>query len=74
MSTVCVHGLGCVTPPTPAILANHGHGVVGYDSSEAVIERLERGNDCPDDPGLPCVRTVETVDRLESAGVHGTRT
>ncbi|AUV82577.1 hypothetical protein C2R22_13785 [Salinigranum rubrum] len=74
MSTVYVHGPGCASPPTAAISANHGRGVIGNGSSEAVIERLERGSDCPDESGLPCVGTAWTVDRFESVGFRRTRT
>jgi len=52
MSTVCVHGLGYIGLPTAAMLADHGHEVVGYDPSEAVVDRIKRGDIDPDEPGL----------------------
>lgn len=52
MSTVCVHGLGYIGLPTAAMLANHGHDVVGYDPAAEVIDRLENGDVRLEEPGL----------------------
>lgn len=52
MSTVCVHGLGYIGLPTAAVLANHDHSVVGYDTDEELIERLRDGEVRMDEPGL----------------------
>jgi len=52
MSTVCVHGLGYIGLPTAAMLANHGHDVLGFDPSPELIERLDDGRVRLDEPGL----------------------
>jgi UDP-N-acetyl-D-mannosaminuronic acid dehydrogenase len=41
--TICVHGLGYVGLATAAHFANHGHSVVGFDTDDAVLARLRRG-------------------------------
>lgn len=52
MSTVCVHGLGYIGLPTAAMLANHDHSVVGYDTSEELIAQLRTGEVHVEEPGL----------------------
>jgi UDP-N-acetyl-D-mannosaminuronic acid dehydrogenase len=44
--------LGYIGLPTAAMLANHGHEVVGYDPSEQVVDRLQDGNVGLEEPGL----------------------
>lgn len=52
MSNICVHGLGYVGLPTAAMLANHDHEVIGYDTSEKLIDELDRGEVQLQEPGL----------------------
>ena len=52
MSTVCVHGLGYIGLPTAAVLANHDHSVVGYDTSPDITDSLKAGKVEIEEPGL----------------------
>lgn len=57
METVCVHGLGYIGLPTAATLAEAGHDVVGYDASDAIVDRLQRGLVRFAEPGLESMVT-----------------
>lgn len=52
MSRVCIHGLGYIGLPTAAMLANNGYEVVGFDTDEAVLDRIERRDLAFDEPKL----------------------
>ncbi|WP_115865074.1 nucleotide sugar dehydrogenase [Halorussus litoreus] len=52
MSRVCVHGLGYIGLPTAAMLTSNGHEVVGFDTSERVLDRIERLDLQFDEPEL----------------------
>ncbi len=43
MERICVLGLGYVGLPTAAMLATHGHEVLGVDVSRQVLDRLHNG-------------------------------
>jgi UDP-N-acetyl-D-mannosaminuronic acid dehydrogenase len=60
---VCVVGLGYVGLPTAAVLADHGHQVVGVDTNPAILEAVRRGRPHIREPGLP-----ELVARVVGAG------
>ncbi|WP_135825292.1 nucleotide sugar dehydrogenase [Halorussus ruber] len=51
-SRVCIHGLGYIGLPTAAMLANVGYEVVGFDTDEAVLDRIERRDLQFDEPDL----------------------
>lgn len=50
--TVCVIGLGYIGLPTAAILARHGHEVIGVDVRSEVVETINRGEIHIHEPGL----------------------
>ena len=50
--TVCVLGLGYIGLPTAAVLARHGHNVVGVDVRPEVVETINRGEIHIHAPGL----------------------
>jgi UDP-N-acetyl-D-mannosaminuronic acid dehydrogenase len=52
MSRVCVHGLGYIGLPTAAMLTSNGHDVIGFDTDEAVRDRIERLDLRFDEPEL----------------------
>lgn len=52
MSTLCIHGLGYIGLPTAAMFANYDYDVVGYDTDEELVDRLNSGDVHIDDPGL----------------------
>jgi UDP-N-acetyl-D-mannosaminuronic acid dehydrogenase len=52
MSRVCIHGLGYIGLPTAAMLTNNGYEVVGFDTDEAVLDRIERRDLRFDEPKL----------------------
>lgn len=52
MNRVCIHGLGYIGLPTAAMLANVGYEVIGFDTDEAVLDRIERRDLQFDEPDL----------------------
>jgi UDP-N-acetyl-D-mannosaminuronic acid dehydrogenase len=49
---ICVMGLGYIGLPTAAMLANHGHQVIGVDINSQVIEAINRGQIIIEEPQL----------------------
>ncbi|RZK99167.1 MAG: nucleotide sugar dehydrogenase, partial [Rubrivivax sp.] len=70
MSRVCVVGLGYMGLPMAAILAKHGHDVVGVDINPEVVARVNEGV-CPFvEPGMPeLVSEAHASGRLKAVGV-----
>lgn len=49
---VCVIGLGYIGLPTAAVLAQHGHDVVGVDVHSNIVDTINRGEIHIHEPGL----------------------
>lgn len=43
MTRCCILGLGYIGLPTAAILANHGHSVIGVDINQTVVDTVNEG-------------------------------
>jgi len=52
MRKICVLGLGYMGLPMAALLATHGHAVVGVDINRRKVEQLSRGEIAFEEPGL----------------------
>lgn len=52
MNSICVVGLGYIGLPTAAMFAQSGIQVVGYDTNEAILSKLEKGGIHIDEPDL----------------------
>jgi UDP-N-acetyl-D-mannosaminuronic acid dehydrogenase len=52
MTRVCVVGLGYIGLPTAALLADAGFDVVGVDVRVEVVDALNKGTVCIEEPGL----------------------
>lgn len=70
MAKVCVVGLGYMGLPMAAVLATHGHEVVGVDINPRVVESVNRG-ECPfAEQGMPeLVREAQASGRLKAVSV-----
>jgi len=65
---VCVLGLGYIGLPTSAMLATHGHDVLGVDIHPKVVESINQGNIHIEEPGLQAfVRSAVVHGRLKAA-------
>jgi len=60
---VCVLGTGRIGLPTAALLATHGHRVIGVDTNEAIVRKINSGRIPFDELGLP-----ELVERARKLG------
>ncbi len=52
MKSICVLGLGYIGLPTASLFATHGHGVLGVDVSERVVDTINSGEIHIEEPGL----------------------
>jgi len=65
--TICVVGLGYIGLPTAALLASHGHGVVGVDVSQHAVDTINSGHIHIVEPDLDAfVRSAVAADTLRA--------
>jgi UDP-N-acetyl-D-mannosaminuronic acid dehydrogenase len=66
--TICIMGLGYIGLPTAAVLARHGHNVIGVDVRQEVVDTINRGEIHIHEPGLgELVNEVVTAGNLKAA-------
>lgn len=52
MARICILGLGYIGLPTALLLALNGHQVLGVDINKDVVEKINKGEVCVEEPHL----------------------